>query len=135
MNKLAGVEPELAMAQPEFMVPGWQSWITVTERRLFSDSHSSMWVEIYVPSDFVEAYVDPDVPIPPGMRVVKAQYDGVDTVAPINITAMIRQEHTESGWYWGVYAPDGTTAQLTGQIETCVGCHAHAHEYLFRRTE
>lgn len=125
-----GAEP----AQIE--VADWQNWEKVSKERSFSKSHGESWVDIYVPAESANAYVGGEAP-PEGMKIVKAQYPSEDAEEPEALTVMARQEgETPSGWFWGVYTPDGRQAMQQGELSNCVNCHETADEHLlFRELE
>ena len=117
-------------------VAGWRTWERLSRAPFFSQGHSEMWVEVYVPAEHAAAYLDEDAPVPDDMVIVKPQYETETSLEPENLTVMIRDESAESGWQWAMYDPSGRQAMELGQIQMCVGCHAAAGEdMLFRRLE
>lgn len=115
---------------------GWQDWEEVSRERMFSEGHSDMYVEIYLPPDQVDAYLDEDADIPADMTVVKPQYESETAEEPEDLTVMIRDEDAETGWIWAMYSPDGAQVMDAGQIEMCTACHAAAtDDMLFRELE
>ena len=117
-------------------VENWQTWEELSVERIFSQGHSEMWVEVYVPSEHAAAYLDEEAPVPDDMVIVKPQYATETAPEPENLTVMIRDEAAETGWLWGMYDPSGREAMDLGQIEMCTGCHMAAGEdMLFRRLE
>ncbi len=136
-----GAEPAGEAAPSETVndvptVEGWQDWEEVSRERMFSEGHSDMWVEIYLAPEHVEAYLDEDADIPDDMILVKPQFQSETAEEPEDLTVMIRDEDTESGWTWAMYSPDGAQVMEAGQIQMCTACHAAAGEdMLFRELE
>jgi hypothetical protein len=117
-----------------FTVEGWQRWERLSRAPFFSQGHSEMWVEVYVPAEHAAAYLDEDAPVPPDMVIVKPQYETETSQEPENLTVMILDESADSGWIWGIYDPSGRRAMELGQIEMCTQCHAAAGDDMLFRT-
>lgn len=115
-------------------VSDWNSWTKVNQQRIHSKGHNNMWVDIYVPAEHADAYTDASASLQ-GMKIVKAQYPEKDSTEAKNLTVMVRDESTESNWYWGVYDAGGQKSMDAGQIDSCISCHDSADDMLFRQVE
>lgn len=113
----------------QFDVSGWTSWSKVNQRRFFSRSHSKSWIDVYLPTDRADTYVN-GWAIPVGTEIVVAQYESAQARRPESLSVMVK---LRGDWFWGIYEPSGRVAREQGRIQRCIECHSNAgSDWLFR---
>ncbi len=123
-----------AEGDPTADFAGWESWTKINGARFFSKAHGEAWVDVYVEPTYAGAYREGRGVA--GMRIVKAQYASAEATEVQGLTAMQKREpgydDANGDWFYGVYAPDGTTAKTSGKLAPCINCHTSSDtDYLF----
>ncbi|MBA3503592.1 MAG: cytochrome P460 family protein [Myxococcota bacterium] len=108
----------------------WQGWTKLSESPFASEGHQAVFVDVYVPAEYVGAYRDRAQPAPVGMRVAKVQHEksGAGTVTGVTVMRKMSPGYdaAHGDWFYGVYDPAGTKAIKHGRIEMCIDCHDQA---------
>lgn len=127
--------PECAVGpEPDFS--GYESWTKVNLEPI--KGHEVM-VNIYMDDLAKDIYLSASgETFPVCAKIVKTHLAGDSDVATA-ITVMVKMpegyDPQHNDWWWGMYDAEGKTAEMSGKVPVCIGCHlpAASADYVFSK--